>query len=305
MTGVGRVGAAGISGTSAPTFRKDAATIVAAFTAAGHRVILSTKSHVSRDVAARLKGAGLDHLQVSIDGATSEIADFMTNSRGFFSPILNTIRNAQDVGISVRTNCVLTSCNTRSAPQLLVLLADLGVEVIRLTPYGLSPYTELAPTLFPARQDLSWLATEVMVFGRRYSNVDVQLGGVAAEAATARQREQQWHERSSCSAGRYGMIVLSDGKVILCDEVPVAAHFVVGDLTHQSLMDVWDSPALAHCVHPPQAKFGGTSCQRCAAFAECHQLKGRCFRDAWKAFGTFYAPAPTCPQAPPSRRLSV
>ena len=40
------------------------------------------------------------------------------------------------------------------------------------------------------------------------------------------------------------MTITPDGKVVLCDTIPQEGIFVVGDVTAQSIMDVWNSEEL-------------------------------------------------------------
>jgi radical SAM protein with 4Fe4S-binding SPASM domain len=198
---------------------------------------------------------------------------------------------------------VLTKYNVKSAPQLVEWLASLGVDIMHLTPYGLSAYVPNADTLFPSRADVQWVRSRLEEVRARIPETDVALSGMLTYGDSADERQELWANRANCTAGRSGFIVLSDGQVILCDELPATEDFVVGNVSGQSLMEVWNSGAIESQINPSRHRFEGTACFECREFSDCHEIKGRCFRDAWKAYGSFYAPTPLCPRAPVARRM--
>ncbi len=234
---------------------------------------------------------------------TSSLADELTRSRNSFSETVESIRNLIAPGIKVRTNTVATSLNVKSTPELVILLADLGADIIRISQYGFSAYADGGDTLFVEPAEMQRAHDAVRKIAEQYPLLDIFVPRGAPRAASEEERTRAWQNRAVCSAGRYGFVVLSDGKVVLCDELPPSGFWIVGDLSRQSIMDVWNSPHIDALLRPRRSSFKETACFRCEQFDSCHENKGRCFRDAWKAFGTFNAPAPSCPKAPASRRL--
>lgn len=285
-----------------PFMNRDVVDIIAALVSGGIQPLVPTKSHITRSLAERIAGAGLKRMQVSIDAPLPGLADLMTASRGFFAAATDTIRNLRAVGLGVRTNCVMTHINVRKAAELIEFLLGMGVDDISITAVGRSPYiaSDLNDVLFLDQADVEWLKE----LSARYAqqNVTVQepedLAGMPVAA-----KWKTFVRRSRCTAGAWGFIVHCDGKVTLCDEMPTDDFNVVGNVSHQSLMDVWKSPRIKDLVEPPVEKFLGTACYECVDFTDCHANKGRCFRDAWKAYGSYYMPMPDCPLAPAAPRM--
>ncbi|MRR34935.1 SPASM domain-containing protein [bacterium] len=122
---------------------------------------------------------------------------------------------------------------------------------------------------------------------------------IAAEPATAvTDKGQRWKDRAHCSGGRSSMTITPDGKVVLCDTIPQEGIFVVGDVSVQSVMEVWNSRQLLDFAYPPRDRFAGSACHDCADLAECQSKAGYCFRDTYFNYGTAFGPPPSCPRAP-------
>lgn len=288
-----------------PFMSRDICAIVGFFIDQHIQPTVSTKSYISDRTAARLAQLGLNRIQISIDAANETIADFLTNSKGSHHHAVRSIENLIGRGIRVRTNSVLTPYNVRQAPDLARFLIGLGVDAVHMTCYGSSMYSSAPDGLFVEVSDSQWLHQEIANLSKeRNSTGQVSFNyAVDPQFLSQRERKERFRTRAFCSAGRWGFVGHSDGKVTLCDELPVREPFIVGDLTHQSIMDVWQSPLIEQLIFPPQDMFAGTVCHECTEFEACHLGKGRCFRDALKAFGVFHAPTPDCPRAPVGRRL--
>lgn len=285
-----------------PFMRSDVVEIIGAFIDNGIQPFVATKSYVSPSKAQELAGRGLVWIQVSIDSCVPETANFLTGSPSYFNQIVETIRNLKAAGLRVRSNSVATKYNVRQIPDLAVLLLDLGVEVIRVTPVGRSLYVPGTELLFVSREDSNWLRKRLRELRGPH---DVNYSdSVDIHSGSPEEKRRAFANRSLCSAGCWGFVMHSDGKVTLCEEMPLEGMHIIGDLSAQDLMEVWQSPHIEKMTNPPREKFLGTVCYDCTDFDECHGGRGRCFRDALKAYGSFYAPTPSCPRAPVGLRLS-
>jgi radical SAM protein with 4Fe4S-binding SPASM domain len=199
----------------------------------------------------------------------------------------------------------MTKYNIAQAADLVRLLRSLGVEEIALTSVGRSLFVADFDSLFFDPGEYMWFETAKQV-AASYKTPPLRISAnrmVAMDTLAPEERIEGFKNRSQCTAGRWGFVVLSDGKVITCDEMPIVDPFVVGDVSKQSISEVWASPQIGYLLQPPQEKFAGTACHDCPDFVSCHAIRGRCFRDALKAYGSFYAPTPGCPRAPRGRRV--
>jgi radical SAM protein with 4Fe4S-binding SPASM domain len=286
-----------------PFMRSDIVELIKIWTSRGIHPFITTKSFVSDLLAQRLADAGLRRMQVSFDSPVEKTADFMTGSRGFFKQAVVSIRNLLSNGIGVRINCIVTSHNVEQMPDLVRLLGDLGVYSLTLSPVGRSMHISDFDSLFFDESEYKWFE-KCRDVSRQYPGMRIKADRVEDPGAlSVEERNVRYPSRSLCTAGRWGLVIMSDGKVVTCDEVPAIEPFVVGDVSYESVAEVWSSPKIRYLQKPPRNQFLGTACFDCPDFDECHTGKGRCFRDAMKVYGSFYAPTPACPRAPRGLRL--
>ena len=284
-----------------PFMHRDVTKIIHGFVKNDIQPFVSTKSLISDRRAKEIVDIGLQQIQVSIDAPIPELADSMVGSPRYFYQITQSIPNLLKAGIRVRTNTVITNRNYRLLPELVRMLSDLGVSSMGLSQMGVSMHVPGTPSLLLNPDQGAWLEAEVK---KLRTPLDVRFEySLDACYKSPKERGKAWKNRAICSAGRWGIVMHSDGKVTLCDEMPLESPYIVGDLTRQSIKEVWDSPKITDQIQPERERFEGTACYDCAAFDSCHNDFGRCFRDALKAFGTFYAPDPDCPRAPKGIRL--
>jgi radical SAM protein with 4Fe4S-binding SPASM domain len=287
-----------------PLMRPDLPHICDSFARRGIRITLTTKALIVPSFADHLAKLGVKCAQVSIDAPDAELADGLTQTPGYFRQAIASILNLREAGIKVRTNSVLTSINIGDAARLIRYLAELGVSHIQLSPYGRSAWVPDPDRLFISPEDRAGLKNTVRLLSNEYPHVKIGLSGAPPPVPDEPgERRAQYLRRPVCGAGRELLIIHSDGKASLCGMLPAAAPYVVGDLSSQTLAEVWESPLVDELLHPSRDLFAGTACSDCADFDPCHE-KGRCFRNAFLSYGSFHVPAPDCPRAPPGKRLS-
>ena len=56
-----------------------------------------------------------------------------------------------------------------------------------------------------------------------------------------RHKEQHFDHRSVCTGNQRSFVILPDGKVTICEELYWHPNFIIGDLTKQSILEVWNS----------------------------------------------------------------
>ena len=105
-----------------------------------------------------------------------------------------------------------------------------------------------------------------------------------------------------CSANYSNMFILPDGKVTICEQMYWNPRFIIGDLTKQSIEEVWNSPRALGLAFPKQENFRDASiCKKSSIFAECYQFHNKCYVDVIKGYGdeNWDFPDPRCKYAPP------
>lgn len=123
----------------------------------------------------------------------------------------------------------------------------------------------------------------------------IQNGGPGHQGLESELRKKNWVSRSKCTAGRSGMTVCSDGKVIPCEQMPETEEYFCGDLAHQSILEVWNGERLKQMTYGmPREKFEGQLCYDCEEREECLDVMGTCIRDLAAHYGNIYRPPPNC-----------
>jgi radical SAM protein with 4Fe4S-binding SPASM domain len=109
---------------------------------------------------------------------------------------------------------------------------------------------------------------------------------------------------AECSANRSHIFILPDGKVTLCEQLYWKPHFIMGDLSQQTIKEVWHSErAMWFANLDKQQLQDGNPCKTCAIFDACYRNMNRCWAEVVKAYGDEYwdYPDPRCELAPPHK----
>jgi len=309
-----------------PLFRKDALTLIAELIKLKMLFLLSTKCHITREKADRLVDIGMTmpvnqytrELQISMDGPDENTADVLAGSPGYFQRATDSVRLLVARGFNLRVKAVVTPLNAPRVYEWIKLLADLGVKRLSVAAYNRTFYKH-DDALFLSKEDRALIAEQCRRAKTDLPGIELRMTGLEAapaqeeatlpttadkvEIATKtgnrkKDKAERWKERAHCSGGRSSMTITPDGKVVLCDTIPQEGTFVVGDVTAQSIMDVWNSEELLNLAYPPRDKFAGSACYDCGDLTECQSTAGYCFRDTFFNYGTVYGPPPKCPLAP-------
>jgi radical SAM protein with 4Fe4S-binding SPASM domain len=286
--------------------RPDIFLVLEAVREAGLAVDIPTKMGLSLDAAYRLRDLGIRVIQVSLDSANPEVLDFMVGVKNHHRAIFATLENLRTAGLRVRTNTVLTPYNLHTTGRLLQYLGELGnVFRVALTPYGRS-FFRCDDGLFVGEEDLFSVEETVATFRDRYPHMVVAVTGVPAKMPEGEeQRQKAWKERAYCTADRDGFVILPDGRVTVCEELYDHPAFLIGDLQRQSIMEMWRSSQAEALLYPDQNSVPDGACKTCETFVECNSIRGRCWRDILKSYGSGrpHWPDPKCPKAPNGNRL--
>ncbi|MFW2440639.1 MAG: radical SAM protein [Arenicellales bacterium] len=268
--------------------------------------VLPTKTKITQKKAETLARSLSENgeIQISVDSFDPKIAEFMTQTPNYDQRAKDSIRNLINAGLPVRTNTVVTPFNFECLTDLIKALRNLGITRSHITNYNRTHYRhddrlllsaeqieELNDTVNQLRYELQWDELICSAAPRDFS-------------IPGNNTLEEWENRASCSGGHSAMTILPNGHVTLCEQVPDDVSFVVGDVSGQSLQEVWDSQNLMDFIMPKRNLFKGTACEECHEFDKCHGIYGRCFKDSFFTFGKVYAPSPNCPHSEKGIRLA-
>ncbi|MDE6791886.1 MAG: radical SAM protein, partial [Muribaculaceae bacterium] len=114
-------------------------------------------------------------------------------------------------------------------------------------------------------------------------------------------KEKIFNKRHLCSGNLCALYILPDGKVTICEELYWHPHFILGDLNHHTLQEIWDSPKAKELFYLKQSDIPQDSpCSNCEDFTSCRKYRHICWRDTILAYGKdkWYYPDMACPKAP-------
>ncbi|MCP4220093.1 MAG: SPASM domain-containing protein [bacterium] len=120
-------------------------------------------------------------------------------------------------------------------------------------------------------------------------------------------KKENFYERARCSGNFYAFVILPDGKVTVCEELYWHPEFLLGDLTQQSIEEVWNSKealALYNLSRESEQIRVESVCKTCDEFASCHRQRGVCWKEVLYAYGlgNWDYPDPKCHYAPEPER---
>jgi radical SAM protein with 4Fe4S-binding SPASM domain len=123
-----------------PLYRADIFELAEYGTTLGLRVALATNGTlVTKDVAEKIKHAGIKRVSISLDGSDAATHDSFRGIPGAFDAAVYGMRNLQDVGVSVQINTTIARHNAHQLPAVLDLARHLGADALHtflLVPVG-------------------------------------------------------------------------------------------------------------------------------------------------------------------------
>ena len=260
---------------------------------------------LTKDVVARMKKAGVDYVEVSLDGASKETHESFRGVKGSFDATIQGIRNSVEGGLYTCIAITATKLNLNEIPKIFELAKKLGVRriiVFNFIPTGRGEdivHLDLSPT---ERENLLKYLYKEMASGQiealstapQYSRVCLQqshIGGLDLlspthfAAVNLHGRTKQLADFiGGCGAGRLYCAIQPNGLVTPCVFMPI----VVGDLRRQSLKEIWLNSKVMNDLRDRDRLEG--RCSHCKYKYVC----GGCRARAYAYYGDYLAPDPGC-----------
>ncbi|MEO1192450.1 MAG: pyrroloquinoline quinone biosynthesis protein PqqE [Pseudomonadota bacterium] len=271
-----------------PASRRDLTELVAAARDAGlYSNLITSGIGLTQARLAALAEAGLDHVQLSIQGVTSEMADHVSGYRGGLARKEQVAGWTVALGLPLTLNAVMHRQN----------LDDLGATIDLALAWG-------ARRLEVAHVQLhGWAAINQAALLPRRAQVE------EADALVAEARERLWGQLAidyvpsdrfarfpkACMGGwgSSGLVVTPDGRVLPCHAADSLPHLSFARVTEQPLSAIWyEDPAFQAYRGEAWMKEPCRSCDRRALdFGGC-----RC--QAFALTGDAAATDPVCSKSP-------
>lgn len=269
---------------------------------------ISTKIPLTKKIIQDIQETGYQGiLQVSLDAAHPSIlgASLGVNKQ-YVEHILQGLRLLDDSGLTYQVSSVLTTynCDVVTLAELLSQLSRLKhIRDWRILPAANSiskNYKKFA-LLKPSQTEILETFKEIRPL---LSNVPFPV--ILGKASVTKEYQDTWggsrhFKGSECSALTTHLFILPDGKVTICEQLYWLPQFIIGDVTTQSIAEVWNSPEAMHLCSLTRAHINEASrCQSCYFFEDCFSYQNRCWSDIVKAYGPdcWDYPDPRCQFAP-------
>jgi AdoMet-dependent heme synthase len=275
-----------------PTLRRDLAQLVNRAHALGQRCLLATNgSLLTSDLARGLRQAGLDAVQVSLDGSTPEAHDRFRGASGAFESALSAVHQCVSIGLSVQASMTVTAANAHDIAGVADLCRCLGVPLLRLRRLvGSGAARRHAGILDISPSELRSICDcWVPPHGdyRRTAGLRVEMEQapfLVTRSALSEAEPLSGRILGGCSAGIALCVVDPVGNIRPCPSVGMD----VGNIRETRFTDIWSSSDVL-CRLRDRGNLSG-KCGVCSYRQHC----GGCRGDAHARTGYLFAEDPKC-----------
>lgn len=283
---------------------KDWEIILKRFIDNGFVPYISTKVPISEETIIKYRAIGMNKIQISLDSLDPEILiSHVRTDFDYVNRIIKTLDLLEKHKIEVVIHSILTNYNTQ--PQDLHQLADKlssysNISTIKFDFVGYSLYID------PMTNGKNMLSAEdskqvlIILEELKKDFPKIKIGNLTMLKDNFRLSEEKFKKRARCSGNLYQFAMLPDGKVTYCEELYWQKEFIIGDLTSQSIEEMWSGTA-KEVFDRKQGCFQKSSpCFSCEEFDKCQGNPGVCWKQIIGCYGAdnWSYPDPRCPIAP-------
>lgn len=263
---------------------------------------ISTKIPITEKEVKRLKELNIEKIQISLDSVNPQILNHLLKvPLDYFEKMKNTLNLLRDYKIKVIVKSVITNCNDSvlNFKDLIEFLLQYdNLYSLSIAPGEVSFYK---PFIYKSNKENIALI-ENFINELRIKKVSMQSYMIPLDDLSFEEKVEKHKNRSTCGGNVVYFYVLPDGTVTLCEQMYWHPFFILGNLSNQSIMDVWNGEKALSLWNIKQSEIKKDSaCSSCNTFDECRRGQGACWRMAMQAYGSedYDYPYPQCPSAPP------
>lgn len=270
----------------------------------GYNPFISTKIPLTREKLLYLKSINFTRIQISIDTLDeAELCRRLRVKTGYLNKILHTMCDLDDLEFNWQVNIVLTTNNVNLQkhiePLITKLISFKKLQSIKFAPVGFPMYKEklLFEKIRPTISELDAIEKYIQKID---SLTDIELIYDIPTCTNAYRLPniEDFKNRNRCVANQSGMVILPNGDVTICEELYWHPHFIIGNILHSSVDEIWNSEKARALFFINQEDLNPISgCAECKIFSECRHDKGVCWKMITMAYGmdNWDYPDPSCP----------
>jgi radical SAM protein with 4Fe4S-binding SPASM domain len=224
--------------------------------------LITNGTLISADFGEKLKQAGLDSAQVSLEAGTDELHDRIVGHSGAFRKTLNGLEALMKAGIRVHTNTTISGLNRNHLENILILVKNLDLNKLSMNlmmPVGSSlkslhtllvKYSDVGPLILNLYEKARSLNLELMW----YSPTPVCLFNPVIHGLG----------NKGCAACDGLLSVAPNGDILPCSSYPEP----VGNLLDESVsfQEIWNSERSQYFQ---QKRYAHKKCLACEDLALC------------------------------------
>jgi len=262
-----------------PLVRKDFYEIAAyAKKRVGYVSIASNGTLITKDNAKRIKNAGVDYVEISIDGATPQVHDKFRGIYGAFEKTMEGVKNCIEEGLDTCIATVLHKDNIFELDKLIEFAKQLDVRFMHFNyiPTGRAKaHVELDLTPEERHQALETIGTEIIELylqakeeeikcGKSHKKVDKFFSTCPQYASVTKEISQRYGQNflveahyaakkgvenvanflGGCGAGRLYCCFEPNGDIKPCVFFPTNKDTVLGNILKDNFEEIWDNNSL-------------------------------------------------------------
>lgn len=239
---------------------------------------------INEELADELKKLRVEQVQVSIDGSTEEVNDYI-RGKGSYNAATKAVKVLRDKGLEVSTSMTLTSVNYYQADEFIKLSESLGASVATII--VAQEFGRIEKSLVPTREQVMEAYRKIISYEPRISVVLngfrfympdlIETGKIALRLGL--------EGYSTCPAGKSRFVIDPRGNIYGC-ELLMEDEFIEGNVLKDDLKEVWEKGFKAFRKRTVE------ECLRCPIYDAC---MGGCPARAYSAKRSIYKKDPLCP----------
>jgi pyrroloquinoline quinone biosynthesis protein E len=274
-----------------PAARRDLTELIAGARAAGlYTNLITSAIGVTRRRLEAFDAAGLDHIQLSLQGTDAAMADHIGGYRGGYDRKMQAAEWIGELGIPLTLNTVLHRQNLHQLPRAIEMAVEMGarrieVAIVQFHGWALRSRDALMPTKAQAEA-----AHRIVAEARDRLRGVLVLDYVPADYHTAEPK------RCMGGWGLTGLNVAPDGKVLPCHAAETIPHLTFDNVAKRPLREIWYDGAAFNayrgeewmqepCCSCDRRKidFGGCRCQAMALAGDAAATDPTCAKSPLNA----------------------
>jgi len=290
-----------------PASRRDLVDLTAGAAAAGlYTNLITSGIGLTEARITALADAGLDHLQLSIQGATPVLADRVGGYKGGYQRKIAVAEWTHAAGIPLTVNAVCHKQNMDELGDMLDLAVTLGARRIEIATVQFHGWADKnREALMPTREQ--FLKTNAFVEDSRK-----RLEGIIVIDYVGADHHATYPKACMGGWGRTGLNVTPSGRVLPCHAAETIPSLVFDNARDRPLADIWyngsafnayrgDSwmPDLCRTCERKEIDFGGCRCQAMALAGDAAATDPVCVRSPLRALLIEQAEADSRAAPPP------